>query len=419
MRPLGLLTAFVLCCWACGHRKVPLDPLVQILKEAPRRLQNVIDSAAYYEVQILYTQIERGEHQYPHLHSFYFNRDDDKYFYPASTVKMPVAFLALEYLNNLATTRDVGLDRNSRLVYSVGMPPQTAMTVDTVVAPGYPTVASFIEKIFAVSDNESYNRLYELLGQDYINERMQEKGIFTNSRIVTRVGVSGYDAEANRYTNPVTFSTPDGQSVYQQDQQYALYQNYPDLSYTAKGIGYYDEVVDSVVMVPFDMSEKNFINLTDLQACLEHLIFPMAVEPEERYDLTNDQYEYLYRTMSKLPGDYPEYQSDPDQYYDSYVKFFLFGDTREPIPDHIKIFSKVGWAYGTLTESAYILDHKAGIEFFLSATILVNKNQVFNDGHYEYETIGLPFLASLGREVYRYEINRQRRVKPDFTALGW
>jgi hypothetical protein len=56
-----------------------------------------------------------------------------------------------------------------------------------------------------------------------------------------------------------------------------------------------------------------------------------------------------------------------------------------------------------LTETAYIGDSKAGIGFLLSATILVNANGVFNDDQYEYEPIGIPFLAQLGRELYMYE----------------
>jgi hypothetical protein len=59
----------------------------------------------------------------------------------------------------------------------------------------------------------------------------------------------------------------------------------------------------------------------------------------------------------------------------------------------------VGFAYGTVTDAAYIVDQKTNTRFFLSATILVNKNQIFYDDIYEFETIGIPFLAELGRAV--------------------
>jgi hypothetical protein len=36
----------------------------------------------------------------------------------------------------------------------------------------------------------------------------------------------------------------------------------------------------------------------------------------------------------------------------------------------------------------------------VTATLLVNKNKIFNDGIYEYDEIGIPFLAELGRKLY-------------------
>ena len=74
-------------------------------------------------------------------------------------------------------------------------------------------------------------------------------------------------------------------------------------------------------------------------------------------------------------------------------------------------------AYGYLTDVSYIVDLKKEIEFFLTATISVNKNQIFNDDNYEYQTIGLPFLSRLGKVVYDYEVQRERAVKPDLSKF--
>ncbi|MGB5359311.1 MAG: hypothetical protein WBN27_05150, partial [Eudoraea sp.] len=69
---------------------------------------------------------------------------------------------------------------------------------------------------------------------------------------------------------------------------------------------------------------------------------------------------------------------------------------------------KVGFAYGTLTDCAYIVDEKNHIEFMLTATILVNKDDIFNNDNYEYEEIGIPFLAALGREFYNYALETKK-----------
>lgn len=79
--------------------------------------------------------------------------------------------------------------------------------------------------------------------------------------------------------------------------------------------------------------------------------------------------------------------------------------TLRKIPKHIKIYNKVGYAYGYLTDCAYIKDTKHEIEYILSATIHVNSNKVYNDNNYEYESIGIPFLALFGRELHQYLIN--------------
>ena len=66
--------------------------------EAYPTLQKVLADTAKYQVQILYTQIDRNEHGNPLFTTHSFNLDDSRYFYPASTVKLPIALLALEWL---------------------------------------------------------------------------------------------------------------------------------------------------------------------------------------------------------------------------------------------------------------------------------------------------------------------------------
>jgi uncharacterized alpha/beta hydrolase family protein len=109
--------------------------------------------------------------------------------------------------------------------------------------------------------------------------------------------------------------------------------------------------------------------------------------------------------MQKLPR---EQGYDPKIYYDSYGKFLWFGDTKKQLPKHIKIYNKVGYAYGTLTDCAYIEDRKNNLSYFVTATILVNQNGIFNDNNYEYDSIGIPFLAKLGRQIHTYEKYRKK-----------
>lgn len=402
-----IFTGIGLLLSGCQESRQFDTPLEEILFSSEDSLfKSVLGQKDKYEIQILYTQIDRDTNGFPRLTYYDFNRDDSLYFYPASTVKMPVAFLSLEYINEL-NQKNAKINEYTAIEYDSVAPPQRPEIIDSCSPTGRPHVAHYIEKVFSVSDNNAYNRLYELMGQDYINDKLIEKGIFRNSRIRTRVGVGGFDTESNKYTNPCKLKSETNELLYEQEELYALYNNFPVTKRTLKGKGYYDDELDTIIMQPFDMSEKNFINIYDLQQSLERIIFPQLFSEQERFQLSQEQYDFLYRTMTKLPKDFPYLLAD-SSHYDSYVKFFIYGDKKDSIPNHVKIANKVGWAYGYLTDCAYVRDTLNDVEFFLTATISVNDNGIYNDGQYEYEEIGLPFLGQLGREVYQYELSRIR-----------
>jgi hypothetical protein len=64
-------------------------------------MQQVISQKDSFRVQIIYTQINRDKNNNASFKNYYFNADTNLYFNPASTVKLPLALLALEKLNNM------------------------------------------------------------------------------------------------------------------------------------------------------------------------------------------------------------------------------------------------------------------------------------------------------------------------------
>jgi hypothetical protein len=117
----------------------------------------------------------------------------------------------------------------------------------------------------------------------------------------------------------------------------------------------------------------------------------------------------MYPRESGIPG--------YEKYEDGYCKFFFFGGGGHNRYPGVRIFSKVGIAYGFITETAYVIDHINHVEFMLSATIYVNKNEIFMDDQYEYDEIGFPFFRDLGMAIYEYEKNRERVRKPDLSKF--
>ena len=121
--------------------------------------------------------------------------------------------------------------------------------------------------------------------------------------------------------------------------------------------------------------------------------------------------------MSQYPGEssYPQY--DSNKIWDGYCKFLFWGSEKQRLPKHIRIFNKIGSAYGFITDVAYVVDFQKNIEFLVSATIYCNRDGIFNDDKYEYSTVGLPFMKWLGTVLYNYESSRTRKYAPDLTEF--
>jgi hypothetical protein len=159
---------------------------------------------------------------------------------------------------------------------------------------------------------------------------------------------------------------------------------------------------------PFDMRSKNWFALTDMEKMLRAILFPQAVPPQQRFNLSDDDYRFVWRYMGLFPRecDWPRY--DAKDYPDDFVKYFLFSDSITAAKN-LRIFNKVGQAYGTMTDVSYIANPEQGVEFILAATLLCNANGIFNDDRYEYETVGRPFLKKLSWAVYHFEQKRPRK----------
>lgn len=385
------------------------NDLIEILLRSNKDTFNkILSNPGKYEVQILYTQIDRNKKNIPSFTSYEYRLDAGQYFYPASSVKLPAIALALEKLNGLKIK---GLSKYTPLRIDSAYTRQIPVRQDLSAVDSFPSIAHYIKKVLLVSDNDAYNRLYEFIGQQQMNEGLYKKG-FTDLRLIKRLSV-GSTAQEDRYTNPFIFYQG-GNIIYQQPLAYNPIEYPNKLTTTTKGKGYIKGEV--LVKEPMDFSALNYISIENLQGILKSLLFPEAVPVRQRFGLTADDYKFLYKYMSMYPteSNIPRYDTT---YHNSYGKFFMYGDTKKDIPEHIRIFNKAGWAYGYLTDNAYIVDFENKVEFMLTATILVNEDGIFNDDKYEYESIGLPFLANLGKVIYEYELGRPKKYLPNLDKF--
>lgn len=407
---LGLITIFGYCfpTMLFSQNKKPIQEIARTIKDS--NFQQVFHHPEKYRLQIIYTQIDRDKYNRPHFTTYRYHSAAKYYFNPASTVKMPLAFLALEKLHALdSKVKLLGITKHTTMLTDSSYIGENAVVTDSTSKTGLPSLAQYIKRIFLVSDNDAYNRLYEFLGQGYINKRLHAKG-YLHSLITRRFAPASEDQ--NRHTNAVRFVDSANQLQYLQPPAY----NKDSFQFEATvkiGNGYMNSK-DSLINGPWDFTRGNRMSLEDLTTIERSFLFPTSVPITQRFDLDSSDTRFLLQYMSQYPGEtqYPKY--DSTVFFDSFTKFyFRYGNHH--IPNYIRIFNKPGWSYGFLTDIAYIVDFKHKVEFMLSCTLYVNEDGIINDGHYDYDSIGFPFLYTLGQGIYQFELKRPRKFAPDLS----
>ncbi|UAJ14604.1 serine hydrolase [Aquirufa lenticrescens] len=384
----------------------PANILEQLLLSNPDKFKKLTDNPEKYRLQILYTQIDRDAKNKPRLTTYSYRSDSNEYFYPASTVKLAASVLALEKLNTLK------IDKSTAFQTLKNRPSQLEIKTDTTAKSGLPSVEHYIKKILLVSDNEAYNRLYEFLGQRPFNEKMRSKG-FNGVRLTHRLQTPLPRLE-NQYTNPINLMDASGKVIYQQAEAFN------DKPYSAatpillgKGTMNDAGVVEDK---PLDFSLKNAYPLQAQHDFLKRLMLPDAFPAKDRFQLSKEDYGFLYRYMSM----YPMESKDPiyKEEFATYCKFLYYGSEKNAsLNPSMRIFNKVGDAYGFLLDNAYVVDFDKKVEFMVTAVLLCNEDEIFNDEKYDYDTIGFPFYKNLGQVIYDYEVKRPKKHLPNLDHL--
>lgn len=394
---VGLMATATMMVSGCGERgPVGLDPqMAPVLHEALSSddpvIREVVRRADRHEIQVILEYpagggLDDGTGDWIREQ---WRVDPQAYFYPASTVKMPTAFVAVERVGR----PDSALAEVARLV-PLDLDTPFRVEDDTLIT----TVRREVEKVFAVSDNAAHNRLHELAGRDGVNTRMAELELLpfqlahrlstANSGSAEHRGIWFYaDRETPSQGDSVYMRRPPAAPIDTLDAQ--------EVAGLRKGRGYMagGERIDE----PFDFSAKNRAPLETLLETLKRAIRPELAGGDGApvFGFTEPERAFLVQAMRNTPRE----AGYDTTYPDAFVKFLVFGDHEGAMPEQVHIANKVGMAYGTVTDVAWVRDEERGVEFLMAATLLVNEDGVFNDDLYEYEETAYPFLAALGRQV--------------------
>ena len=359
------------------------DPIKSAIKE-DEFVRKIIKDKDNYEIQILYTEVSKNNLGQTEFKDFQFQLNDEQYFYPASTIKLPIAIMTLSKINELrAEGSDISL--KSKIKLSLINNKKEIIVRDSISS-----FQNLIADVFLVSDNSASNVLIDFIGYNYFNSSMINAG-YENTYL-------------NHKFNPDPFvnsswiiSTLDNDIISSKENKKIILAN-SNISNLKKGER--NLVNGEIINESRDFSSNNRSSLTDMHNIMKNLIYPEITF--SKFNLNVEDYDFLRYWMSRFTyEDLGNKYIGDDKFFNSYNKFFIHGmDTILKSTD-VRVYNKIGQAYGTSTDSAYIKNYKEDVEFFLTATIYTNKNEIINDNIYEYGNIAIHFLSRLSKTLYK------------------
>lgn len=369
----------------------PDTTVPDMLASRPDQFAAVRRQAETFRLQLLISEVVPGKDGTARLRRHTY-RTDAEYFYPASSIKLCAAVAAVQMIEAI----DNGMTLDTPLVISPLHPGEPAQQADpSNLDDGAFTVGHEIRKLFLVSDNEAFNRLYDLVGHEGLNLAMTN-GAGLSSVVINHRLSSARSAEDN-------LRTPRVELVGVGEIEPRISTLGPLTNKCARGLSVGDGYIagGEVRTSPMDFTHRNGVSLRDLQDLLVMVVRPDIDIGKPSLSLSTEHREFLLQAMSMYPRDCTNPRYSAAEFPDDYGKFLLPGLERVCVRSDLRIYNKVGQAYGFTVENAYIVNAQTDREVFVTAVIYTNRDGILNDDRYEYESIALPFMADLGEAVAR------------------
>ena len=348
-------------------------------------LKEIIKKKEDYEIQILLTKIDQYNSKVD-FQEYRYQLDDNKYFYPASTIKLPIVVLTLKKINELRSKgSEITLKSKITLNYKDDYS-------ELVIRDSITSFQNLIADVFLVSDNSASNILIDFIGYNYFNHEMENAG-FDKTYLNHKFNPDPYvnsTWQISDLDNNIISSINDNQKIIKADEK---------TNGLEKGERRYfkGEILDESL----NFSEKNRSSITDMHNLIKYIFYPEIFDSTNTFNLNVEDYDFLRYWMSRFTyEDIGEKFIGDEKFFETYNKFFIHGDEQSVSNEQIRVYNKIGQAYGTSIDNGLIKNYQDNVEFILTATIYTNKNKVINDNLYEYDDLAVPFLAKLSRAIY-------------------
>ncbi|XAM00559.1 serine hydrolase [Phycisphaeraceae bacterium D3-23] len=374
------------------------DWFAPVFADTHGRFGGVMDDPEAHRVQVLVSEVVEGEDGQATLRRHGY-RADAEYFYPASSIKIAACVAAL--LEVQRWQEELGLDADVDTPLAFHGADGSVLEHDASnVVDGTVTVRHEIRKVCLVSDNPGFNRLFDLVGRDALNQTMWDAGLPSFRLRHQLIGGGPGERRGDPETTPrVELRTSGGgHTLPPRTAEIELPTQRPDDAYRF-GEAYI--AAGQRHDGPFDFTQRNEVALADLHDLLIMIARPDIGLGKPGLPLTDAHRALLVEAMSQDPltSANPVYPSPPHEpgFAQSWP---LAGVQRVVDGGAVTETQKGGLAYGFVIENAYYVDETTGRSFFLTATIYHNPNATFNDDTYGYD-FSRQFLTDLGEAVAR------------------
>ena len=361
------------------------NPIELVLKSDPY-LKEIIKDKEDYEIQVMLTKVNHNNTKID-FQNYQYQHDENQYFYPASTIKLPIVVLTLKKINELRS-KGSDITLKSKIILNNVDNYSNFKLKDSITA-----FQNLIADIFLVSDNSASNILIDFIGYNYFNDEMQNAG-FDRTYLNHKFNPDPYvnsTWQISDLDNNIISSINDNQKIIKADDK---------INGLDKGERRYfnGEILDESL----NFSEKNRFSITDMHNLIKYIFYPEIFDKANTFNLNVEDYDFIRYWMSRFTyEDIGEKFIGDEKFFETYNKFFIHGDEQSVSNEQIRVYNKIGQAYGTSIDNGLIKNYQNNVEFILTSTIYTNKNKVINDNLYEYDDIAEPFLAKLSRAIYK------------------
>ena len=130
------------------------DLLLNLLCGKDIQLDEVLNNPGKYQFQLIYVKVEEKDNKFTFAKRSLF--EDQYYFYPASLIKLPLAFVGLEQLSKL---KDTGVHMNSKISLNTCSCDKASNSY--VNKHKNPTFGQFLREMMIMSNNDAYNFFFD------------------------------------------------------------------------------------------------------------------------------------------------------------------------------------------------------------------------------------------------------------------